>query len=182
MPKETHPLNDAILAAATALSSRPLERRRVIYVISDGKEYGSEAKTSQVIKYLLTHNIEVDGTLVGDSAIPYVGVLDKIHLPQMMRDNVLVAYKNATGGQFDSEFRLASIQKSFARVAGEARNRYTIEYYSHEPFVDGKYRRTEIRVLHPNLQVMAKNGYWPMAMEMRQRPTAPSAPPPDSTK
>src|ERR1017187_3418111 len=43
--REVHPLNDAILAAATALSRRPLEFRRVIYVISDGKEYGSKATT-----------------------------------------------------------------------------------------------------------------------------------------
>lgn len=172
IPKEVHPLNDAILAAAAALSSRPLERRRVIYVISDGKESGSKAKASEVIKVLLTNNIEVDGTLVGDSAIRYVGVLDKFHLPLQMRDNALVKYKDATGGQLDSEFRLASIEKSFARVAAEARTRYTVAYYSHEPFVDGKYRHVEIRVLKPDLQVLAKGGYWPMAMASRSRPAA----------
>jgi VWFA-related protein len=172
-PREVHPLNDAILAAATALSTRPLERRRVIYVISDGKEYGSDAKTSQVIKYLLTNGIEVDGTLVGDSAIPYVGVLDKIHLPLMMRDNVLVAYQKQTGGNLDSEFRLNSIEKSFARVASEARNRYTVEYHTHEPFIDGKYRKVVVVVMNhgDNLTVLAKPGYWPAAMELRQLPS-----------
>ena len=43
-PKEVHTLNDAIMAAAKTLSDRPNGRRRVIYVISDGKEYGSTAK------------------------------------------------------------------------------------------------------------------------------------------
>ena len=47
VPREAHPLNDAILAAATGLSDRPLGRRRVIYVISNGNEYGSKAKTSR---------------------------------------------------------------------------------------------------------------------------------------
>lgn len=172
-PREVHALNDAILAAATALSRRPVDFRRVIYVISDGKEYGSQAKTREVIKYLMTNRIEVDGTLVGDSSLPYVGFLDRMHLPLMMRDNVLSPYVNATGGNIDSEFRTGQIEKSFARIAGEARNRYTVGYYTHQPLIDGKYRTTELRVLRPNLTVIAKKGYWPSAMEVRPRTTAP---------
>jgi hypothetical protein len=91
-----------------------------------------------------------------------------------MRDNVLVAYQKATGGQLDAEFRLASIEKSFQRVANEARSRYTIGYYSPESFVDGKERRVEVRVLHPNLTVISKDRYWPTAMEMQTRPFSPS--------
>ena len=170
IPKEVHPLNDAILEAAKSLSRKPPDRRRVIYVISNGNESGSQAKTSQVIKYLLTNSIEVDGTLVGDNAIWGIGFLDKIHLPMQMRDNVLVAYQKATGGQLDAEFRLANIEKSFERVANEARSRYTLGYYSPEPFIDAKERRVEVRVLHPNLTVIAKDRYWPEAMEMRTQP------------
>ncbi|HEX6495051.1 MAG TPA: VWA domain-containing protein [Acidobacteriaceae bacterium] len=170
IPKEVHPLNDAILEAAKSLSRKPPDRRRVIYVISNGNESGSKAKTSQVIKYLLTNSIEVDGTLVGDNGLPVMGFLDKIHLPLQMRDNVLVAYQKATGGQLDAEFRLASIEKSFERVANEARSRYTLGYYSPEPFIDAKERRVEVMVLHPNLQVIAKDRYWPEAMEMRTQP------------
>jgi len=178
-PKEVHPLNDAILEAAKSLSRKPVERRRVIYVISNGNEYGSKAKTGQVIKYLLQNSIEVDGTLVGDNGLTVLGFLDKIHLPMQMRDNVLVAYQKATGGQIDSEFRLASIEKSFQRVATEARSRYTLGYYSPEDFIDGKERRVEVRVLHPNLTVIAKDRYWPEAMEMRTRPlTQPQRTPP----
>jgi VWFA-related protein len=169
-PIEPHPLNDAILAAAAALSTRPIERRRVIYVISDGKEYGSKAKVSEVVKYLQRHQIEVDGTLVGDSAVWGLGVLDRIHLPLMMRDNVLPAYANATGGNIDAEFRTASIEKSFNKVALEARTRYTVGYTTHEGFLDGKYRKLEIKVLHPNLTVLAPQGYWPWAREQSPRP------------
>ena len=172
-PREVHALNDAVLAAATALSRRPIDYRRVIYVISDGKEYGSKAKTSEVIKYLMTNKIEVDGTLVGDSSLPVVGFLDRIHLPLMMRENVLSPYVNATGGNIDSEFRTGAIEKSFARIAGEARSRYTVGYYTHEPFINGKYRTTEVKVMRPGLTIFAKKGYWPSAMEMRPRPTSP---------
>jgi len=173
-PKELHTLNDAILAAAVTLSKKPIERRRVIYVISDGKEYGSTAKYKDVLTYLETNRIEVDGTLVGDSSLPLVGFLDRFHLPLTMRDNILPAYANATGGNFDAEFRTGGIEKSFAKIAEEVRSRYTVGYYSHEPFIDGKYRTLEVRVIGHgnNLTILTKKGYYPSAMEFRPRPAA----------
>jgi VWFA-related protein len=171
-PKEVHALNDAILAAAATLVKKPIERRRVIYVISDGKEYGSTAKYKDVVKYLQTNRIEVDGTLVGDSSLPLVGFLDRIHLPLTMRDNILPAYATATGGNFDAEFRTGGIEKSFAKIAEEVRTRYTLDYITHEPLIDGKYRTLEVKVLRPNLTVIAKKGYWPSAVQARPRPPA----------
>jgi VWFA-related protein len=171
-PKEVHTLNDAIMAAAKALSNRPIERRRVIYVISDGKEYGSKAKTKDVIKYLQTNQIEVDGTLVGDSAIWGLGVLDRIHLPDTMRDNILPAYAIATGGNFDAEFRTGGIEKSFAKIASEVRNRYTLDFNTHLPPLDDKYRKLEVKVLRPDLTVIAKQGYYPTPQPTRPRPAS----------
>jgi VWFA-related protein len=172
VPREVHPLNDAILAAATALSNREVGRRRVVYVISNGNEYGSQAKTAQVIKYLQTNGIEVDGSLVGDTALMGMGILDRIHLPLTMRDNVLPAYAKATGGNFDAEFRPSSIEKSFAKIAEEVRARYTVGYTTHEPFIDGKYRTLEVKVLgRSDLTILAPPGYWPRPSERRPSPT-----------
>jgi VWFA-related protein len=165
VPKEVHTLNDAILEAATALAKTAPGRRRIVYVISDGKEYGSKAKYSEVIKYLNTNKIAVYGTLVGDSALPVTGFLDRMHLPLMMRDNILPAYAKQTGGNFDGEFRQRGIETSFAKIAEEVRTQYTVGYYTHEPFIDGKYRSVEVKVLRPNLTVISKPGYWPTAQE-----------------
>jgi VWFA-related protein len=165
VPKEVHTLNDAILEAATALAKTAPGRRRIVYVISDGREYGSKAKFSEVVKYLNTNKIGVFGTLVGDSALPVVGFLDRMHLPLTMRDNYLYAYAKQTGGNFDGQFRQKGIETSFADIAKEVRTQYTIGYYTHEPFIDGKYRQVEVRVLRPNLTVISKPGYWPTAQE-----------------
>jgi VWFA-related protein len=170
VPRDVHTLNDAILAAATALSKAEKGRRRVVYVISNGNEYGSVAKTKDVIQYLQTNKIGVYGTLVGTSALPVTGFLDRIHLPLMMRDNILPVYAGATGGNFDSEFRTGQIEKSFAKIIGEVGNQYTLGYVTHEPFIDGKYRTVEVRVLRPNLLVIAKKGYWPSAMDVAPQP------------
>ncbi|MDW5267853.1 MULTISPECIES: VWA domain-containing protein [Acidobacteriaceae] len=167
VPKEVHTLNDAILAAANHLAKTRPGRRRVIYVISDGKEYGSTASFKEVVKYLQTNKIAVYGTLVGDSSLPVVGFLDRIHLPLTMRDNVLQAYAKQTGGNFEAEFRQRGIEDSFARIAEEVRTQYTIGYYTHEPFIDSKYRTLEVKILRPNLTVIAKAGYYPSAEDTK---------------
>jgi VWFA-related protein len=167
IPKEIHTLNDAILAAAKELSSRPKERRRIIYVVSDGKEAGSKATYKQVLQYLETNNITVYGTLVGDSARWGEGYLSKFHLPFTMYDNRLTAYALATGGTLDSERGTNGIENSYARLAEEARTQYTLGYYTHEPFIDGKFRKVEVRVERPGLEIYAKDGYYPSARDSR---------------
>ncbi len=167
IPKEIHTLNDAILAAAKELSSRPKGRRRIIYVISDGKEYGSKAKYADVQRYLLTNNIAVWGTLVGDSARWGEGYLSRFHLPFQMYDNFLTKYIYATGGEPDSEKNLNGIEKSYAKIAEEARNQYTLVYSTHESIYDAKYRKIEVRVERSGVEVNAKAGYWPSAEELR---------------
>lgn len=164
-PQEPHTLNDAIFAAAVALTKTGRGRRRVIYVISDGKEYGSKAKFGEVVRYLQTNQIQVYGTIVGDSSVPILGFLDRFHLPLQMRDDILPRYAAATGGQTDSKFRTREIEASFAEIAKEVRTQYTVGYYTREPFIDGKFRKTEVRVLRPNLTVVAREGYYPAAVD-----------------
>jgi len=165
IPKEIHTLNDAILAAAKELSTRPKGRRRIIYVISDGKEYGSKATYKEVIRYLETNSIAVYGTSVGDSARWGEGYVSRFHLPFSMYDNILYKYTTATGGTLDSEQNLNGIEKSYAKIAEEARTQYTLGYYSHQPFIDGKFRKIDVRVDRPGLEVKAKTGYYPNARD-----------------
>jgi len=167
IPKEIHTLNDAILAAAKELSTRPKERRRVIYVISDGKEYGSKATYKDVLHYLQTNNVAVYGTLVGDSARWGEGYLSRFHLPFTMYDNRLVSYVLQTGGSLDSERNLNGIEKSYQAIAEEARSQYTLIYATHEPPFDSKFRSIDVRVNRPGLDVVAKKGYYPSAEQLK---------------
>jgi VWFA-related protein len=167
IPKEIHTLNDGILAAAKSLSTRPKERRRIIYVISDGTEYGSKAKYGEVLKYLETNQIAVYGTLVGEAARWGEGRLSRIHLPFTMYDNLLIKYTLATGGTLDSERNLNGIEKSYAGIAEEARTQYTLGYLSHQPVIDDRFRKIDVRVDRPNLEVIAKTGYYPTAEDLK---------------
>jgi VWFA-related protein len=167
-PKEIHTLNDAILAAGKALSTRPREYRRIIYVISDGKESRSKANYREVIRYLEGNQVAVYGTLVGDSATWGLGYLDKFKIPllPLSPDNILPKYTNDTGGHLYAEFSTNGIERSFADLTALARTQYTLGYYSKLPVMDSRYRSIDVRVLRPNVDVVAKRGYYPTATNL----------------
>ena len=168
MPKEIHTLNDAILAAAKELSTRPKERRRMIFVISDGKEYGSKATWKEVVRYLETNHISVYATLVGDTAHWGVEWVDRIHIPLTgVYDNILYKYTVATGGDYYAEGNINGIERSYAKIADQARDQYTLGYLSHESIYDDKFRIVEVRVDRPNVTVNAPQGYWPSAQDYK---------------
>ena len=168
LPKEIHTLNDAILAAAKELSTRPKDRRRMIFVISDGKEYGSRASWKEVVRYLQTNKIAVYGTLVGDTAHWGAEWVDRIHIPFTgVYDNILYKYTVETGGDYYAEGGVNGIERSYAKIATEARDQYTLGYLSHESIYDDKFRNIDVRVDRPNVTVIAKRGYYPSAQDYK---------------
>src|SRR6266446_4514218 len=75
-PKVARVLNDAILLAARDLSKRDRARRKIIFIISDGREQGSTASFKDTLKVLLTQNITVYAVGVEGAAIP---IYDRLH-------------------------------------------------------------------------------------------------------
>lgn len=164
LPHEAHPLNDAILFAAEQLAGQPRGRRRVIYVVSDGRNLRSKATYKQVLQYLLTNNIAVYGAGVGDASLWGIGYLDRAKIPFLQPDDLLPRYALATGGDILNEFSENGMQDAFTRIAASARTAYTIDYISHESILSGKCHNIEVRVEGiSDLIVDAKQGYCPAA-------------------
>ena len=107
-PKESHVLNDAIVAAALELRKRDRTRRKVIFIVSDGREYGSNASYSDTLKVLLSSGVQVYGVAVEGSAVPGYGSLQKLHVPftgsRLGYNNILPKYASATGGEIFPDF------------------------------------------------------------------------------
>lgn len=160
--REAHVLNDAILAAAQELSQRPKDRRKLIFVISDGKEAGSRANYAQVLKVLLSNAISVYGVAVGDSSMPIIDTIEKVHLPGSGYGNLLPRYTGKTGGDIFPEFDRNAIESAYARVTSQARNQYTLGYTAKASGPSNTYRNIEVIVHRPNLRVHAKEGYYPL--------------------
>jgi VWFA-related protein len=175
--QESHVLNDAILRAALDLSQRDRQRRKVIFIISDGREYRSNASYRDVLKVLLSNNIMVYAIGVGGSAIPVYNKVEKLHLPRFGYSDILPKYASATGGEVLNELTRPGLEQAYSRLMGDARNQYTLGYITHEPLV-GQHNDIEVLVVRPScrrssirpcVDVTAKEGYYAM-------PPAPARP------
>jgi len=167
--QESHVLNDAILRAALDLAKRDPTRRKVIFVISDGREYRSDASYRDVLRVLLTNNIMVYAVGLGGSAIPGYNKLSRLHLPRFGYSDILPKYVSATGGQVLNELTRNGIEDAYAQLIGDARNQYTLGYQSPEA-ATGSYRSIEVLIdrpscrssIRPCVNVYAKDGYYPL--------------------
>lgn len=164
-----HVMNDAILKAAMDLSRRDKTRRKVIFIISDGREYRSQASYRDVLQVLLKNNIMVYAIGLGGSAIPGYKELSKLHVPRLGYTDLLPKYVNATTGTpVVSELTRTGIEDAYAQILGDARNQYTMGYLTHAP-PTGSYRTFEILVdrpscksaIRPCVNVYAPDGYYP---------------------
>jgi VWFA-related protein len=162
-PKEAHVLNDAILRAALDLSKRDRTRRKIIFVISDGRELGSKASYSDVLKLLLAQGIQVKAVAVDSAALPLYKQVEKIHLKGQGYNNILPKYSSATGGgQIFTELSRNAIEESYAQITSEARNQYTLGYAA-KSGASTAYRNIEVVVYRRGVKVYTKDGYYPIA-------------------
>jgi len=160
-PKDVRVLNDAILRAALDLGKRDRARRKIIFVISDGREYGSKASYSAVLKVLLSRELSVYAVGTDSASMPLYSKLQKLHVPHYGYGNILPKYASATGGEVFPEFSRDAMEMAYARATGDARNQYTLGYQTRAT-PSSAYREIEVRVGRPNLKVSAKSGYYPL--------------------
>jgi VWFA-related protein len=164
-PKESHVLNDAILQAALALRKRDRTRRKIIFVISDGREYGSKASYNDVKRVLLSNEIQVQAVSVGSSALPVYDKIQRLRVPLQGYGNILPKYASATGGAVYAELTQSAIDNMYAQVMSEARSQYTLGYTPVRPKTQTTasiYRSIEVVVHRPGLKIYARDGYYAM--------------------
>ncbi len=162
-PKEAHVLNDAILRAALDLRKRDRTRRKIIFVISDGRELGSQASYRDVLRLLLSNEIQVKAVELGSAALPVYDKLERLHLPREGYGDILPKYAVATGGDRYADLSRSAIEDIYAQAMSEARNQYTLGYTPVRPTTPSAapYRSIEVVVNRPHLKVTAKDGYYP---------------------
>ena len=167
-PREAHVLNDAILRAALDLSKRERTRRKVIFVISDGRELGSRASYRDVLRVLESRDIQVKAVVVEGGSLPAFRQVGKIHLFGQGYFDILPKYSSATGGgEVQHELSRNAIEDAYAQITSEARNQYTLGYSPKATAGSSAYRSIEVRVDYKHLKIAAKDGYYPAPSAVR---------------
>jgi VWFA-related protein len=161
-PRESHVLNDAILRAALDLSRRDRTRRRVIFVISDGRELGSKASYKEVLRVLETQGIQLKAVVVGSGALPGYRQIEKLHhIPFQGYSDILPKYTSATGGgEILPELSRNAIEDAYAQITSDARNQYTLAYSPKAIGGGAPYRSIEVLVDKKGLNIYTKSGYY----------------------
>ena len=82
-----------------------------------------------------------------------------------MYDNRLAGYVLTTGGDPGLREQPERHREELCPHRQEAATSTRIVYASHEPLIDSKYRKIEVRVDRPGVEVIAKKGYYPSGQD-----------------
>jgi VWFA-related protein len=146
-------INDAIYAAAEQLRERPRERRKIIFLISDGQNAKNNTHGyDETLKLLLSADISVYVVGVGEAnlnrGITFLG------------NNILAKYAHATGGDIFYGSSRDDLEGLYPRVFEQARNQYTIAYSAIGTDRSQPYHAIEVRVKRPGLSLLTRDGYY----------------------
>ncbi len=144
----TKALDDAVYAAAELLKDRPIDRRKIILLISDGQNGAKFNNHSydETRAALLRNNISVYSVATGSS------YFDR-------KFSRLVSYSKDTGGDIYYGAKSNAFDEFYSRITEEARNQYTLAF---APKGEGKvdYHTLEVRVRRDGLTILTREGYY----------------------
>ncbi|MBZ5661043.1 MAG: VWA domain-containing protein [Acidobacteriia bacterium] len=152
-PNNKH-INDVIYAAAEQLRDRGRERRKIIFLISDGQNAKNNTHSyDDTLKLLLSADISVYAVGVGEAnlnrGITFLG------------NNILAKYAHSTGGDiFYGGISREELEGLYARVTEQARNQYTLAYSGAKTDRSKPYHTIEVRVRRPGLSLLTRDGYY----------------------
>lgn len=173
--------HDAMLLASRDQAPRP-DARHAIVVLTDGIDSGRgssfdvalrEALRSQTTIYVIS-NTQIERakkeqqlsllTSGSDSAIRFNQLrIDDLRLgleALEASERHLEQLTSATGGRLYKPASFADLERTYAEVAEELRQQYTLYYSPLNSRQDGRFRRVRVETTNPSLQVSARIGYY----------------------
>jgi len=147
--ESTKALDDAVYNAAQLLRDRGRERRKIIVLISDGKN-GRKFNTNSydtAVRELLRYNISVYSIAAGGA------FFDR-------KFSRLIDYAHDSGGDVYFGVKTKAFEQLYSRVTEEARNQYTLTYSPSGTDRGKEYHSIEVRVTREHLNIIAREGYY----------------------
>jgi len=146
--KQDKDMDDAVYAAGEMLKSRGRDRRKIIFLISDGNNSRTNEHTlDQTLQLLLKSDISVYSISVG-------------HALGQKESTRLERYATSTGGDTFYAGRERGLENLYASVTEQARNQYTLTFQPQDTDRSKDFHSIEVRVRRPDLDVTARQGYY----------------------
>jgi VWFA-related protein len=146
-------LFDAVYLATTE-KLRGEVGRKVVVIISDGVDVGSQYDIKQAIEAAHKADAIIYSIYYADPQYQYWGGGGDGDLKKMSED---------TGGRFYKVGRDRDLDRIFDEIQQEVRSQYTLSYTPANPEKDGAFRKLEIKPARKDLKVQARKGYYATA-------------------
>jgi VWFA-related protein len=145
----TKVLHDAVFEAAEYLGTRPIERRRIIVLASDGRNQNSLNSYDQAADRLLMNEVLVFSLGVDTS------LFQRLRSP-------LVSYAKVSGGESWFADSQSEMELCYSLSTEAARNQYVLGYVStnKRPAVGVAFREIKVQVARGGLEVRHRKGYY----------------------
>jgi VWFA-related protein len=145
-------LDDAIYAAGEMLKGRGRDRRKIIFLISDGNNSrNNKHHFNETLQLLQTADVSVYSISVGHALLQHeTARLEK--------------YAGGTGGDTFYAGKSDSLARLYAKVTEQARNQYILAFSPQEADRSKDYHSIEVRVRRPGLDISAREGYYTSAV------------------
>ncbi len=141
-------LDDAVLAAGQMLHDRGRDRRKIILIVSDGRNsHHNTAKYQEVLRVLLSAGIAVYGIGVSEA------VLNRAI-------SAIGKYAHSTGGDTYYAPTRGDLEALYSRALEQARNEYTLAYAPRGTDRTLEYHSIEVRVRRPGYSIDTREGYF----------------------
>jgi Ca-activated chloride channel homolog len=146
----TKHVDDAVHYAAEMLRNRGRDRRKIIFIVSDGtNDRHNQWSFNNTLQLLFSSNISV-------YAISVTSPADILTFRGRGR---LSQYAVPTGGDVFSASSPKEMEPLYSKLTEEARNQYTLGFQPSRTIGRGNCHTLEVRVERPGLFVTARNAY-----------------------
>ncbi len=150
-------LDDAVFAAADMLKARGRDRRKIIFLISDGTNAKNEHTFDETLHSLLANDIAVYSISVTHS-LPIGKSLIQRGASELEK------YAGNSGGDTFYASKQPELERLYSDVTEQARNQYTLTF-SPENIPKGQdFHEIEVRVERTGLNVETRRGFYMSAI------------------
>src|SRR6266404_3124518 len=146
--KSSKALDDAVYEASQLLKERGRDRRKIIFLISDGENGKTNHNTyDNTVKELLRYGVSVYSLGVGG------GFFER-------KFSRLQSYARDSGGDVYYAAKRNSLEELYSRITEQARNQYTLGYNPRGNDRAKDYHQVEVRVTREGLSILTREGYY----------------------
>jgi VWFA-related protein len=157
-PQNTDSLDDAVFAAGEMLRSRPRDRRKIIFLVSDGSNSRNNHHTfDETLRALLESDVSVYSISLTRS-VPFGRSIAQHGVSEIDK------YANQTGGDAFFASKDLDLERLYSDITEQARNEYTLTFYPEEMDRTKDFHSIEVRVERPGLNVSSRAGYYQSAI------------------